>query len=66
MFKQAVDLEHGKNRLKGAAIDYNNLAEIAKKQGYRDEAEIYLLQAVKYAEETDDNKLKTYLKNKLN
>ncbi|MCM1323778.1 MAG: hypothetical protein NC218_06415 [Acetobacter sp.] len=66
LFKQAVDLEHSKNRLKGAAIDYNNLAEIARQQGYTAEAENYLRQALSYATKINDNELENYLKTKLN
>lgn len=65
LFKQAVDLEHGKNRLKGAAVDYNNLAEIAFREGNRDEAEKYLQQALLYAKQVEDEELMTYLKAKL-
>ena len=65
LFKQALDLEHSKNRLKGAAIDYNNLAELSRRQGLLPEAENYLKQALHYAEEIDDKELIKYLKSKL-
>lgn len=65
LFKQAVDLEHGRNRLKGAAIDYNNLAEVARLEGCTIEAEQYLKQALAYAEKINDETLKSYLAAKL-
>lgn len=65
LFKQAVDLEHGKNRLKGAAVDYNNLAEIARMEGNTKVAEIYLKQALTYAKNIEDKELQAYLKAKL-
>lgn len=65
LFKQALDLEHSKNRLKGAAIDYNNLAELSRRQGLLPEAETYLKQALSYAEEIEDKELIKYLKSKL-
>ena len=65
LFKQALDLENSKNRLKGAAIDYNNLAEICLREGDKNSAENYLRQALSYAEEIEDNELKDYLKAKL-
>ncbi len=65
LFKQALDLENSKNRLKGAAIDYNNLAEISLREGDKKSAEKYLRQALNYAEEIEDNELKDYLKAKL-
>ncbi len=65
LFKQALDLENSKNRLKGAAIDYNNLAEICLQEGDKNGAEKYLRQALNYAEEIEDNELKEYLKAKL-
>lgn len=65
LFKQAADLEHGKNRLKGAAIDYNNLAEIAIREGNSDEADIYLKQALEHAENAGDEELAAHLRNKL-
>ncbi len=65
LFKQALDLENSKNRLKGAAIDYNNLAEICLQEGDKTGAEKYLRQALRYAEEIEDNELKNYLKAKL-
>ncbi len=65
LFKQAVDLEHGKNRLKGAAIDYNNLAEVARLEGNTSQAKKYLTQALSYAEEIEDKQLKSYLLAKL-
>ena len=42
MFKSALDLEHSKNRSKGAIIDYNNLAEISLKLGNKKTAQKYL------------------------
>lgn len=65
LFKQAVDLEHSQNRLKGAAIDYNNLAEISFIEGQKKEAANYLSQALKYATEIEDKELISYLQNKL-
>ena len=65
LFKQAIDLENSKNRLKGAAIDYNNLAEICLQEGDKKSAENYLRQALSYAEEIEDHELKDYLKAKL-
>lgn len=65
LFKQAADLEHGKNRLKGAAVDYNNLAVIAFREGNNREAEMYLKQAAAYAESVGDEELSSYLKAKL-
>ncbi len=64
LFKQAADLEHGHNRLKGAAIDFNNLAELARMKNMPEEAERYLNQAVEYAEKVNDEKLKAYLLSK--
>ena len=66
LFKQALDLEHAQNRLKGAAFDYNNLAELSKRSGNLPEAEKYLKQALKYAQEIDDKELSEYLQKKLN
>ena len=65
LFKQAADLEHAQNRLKGAAIDYNNLAELERLNGNKTTAQTYLEQAVRYAEEIGDDKLKSYLQAKL-
>lgn len=65
LFKQAVDLENSQNRIKGAAIDYNNLAELALREGCREEAHTYLQQALSYAEMLEDEELKNYLKAKL-
>lgn len=65
LFKQAVDLENSQNRIKGAAIDYNNLAELALREGCREEAETYIRQALSYAEMLEDEELKNYLKAKL-
>ena len=65
LFKQAADLEHALNRLKGAAIDYNNLAELERLNGDNKTAQTYLKQALCYAEEIGDNELKSYLKTKL-
>ena len=65
LFKQAIDLENSKNRIKGAAIDYNNLAEIALREGNTEEASAYLRQALSYAEMLEDEELKNYLKAKL-
>lgn len=65
LFKQAVDLENSQNRIKGAAIDYNNLAELALREGCREEAETYIRQALSYAEALEDEELKNYLKAKL-
>ena len=65
LFKQAADLEHAQNRLKGAALDYNNLAELERLSGAEAKAQTYLTQALKYAEEIDDDELKSYLKAKL-
>ena len=65
LFKQAADLEHALNRLKGAAIDYGNLARLERIKGNTDAAKTYLEQALRYAEEIGDNKLKSYLETKL-
>lgn len=65
LFKQAVDLENSQNRIKGAAIDYNNLAELALREGSDEEAHTYLQQALSYAEALEDEELKNYLKAKL-
>lgn len=65
LFKQAADLEHSQNRLKGAAIDYNNLAEIAHQQGMYEMAATYLKQALSYAESINDKELISYLSSKL-
>lgn len=65
LFKQALDLEHSNNRLKGAAIDYNNLAELSRLTGNISEARTYLEQALHYAQEIDDEDLIKYLKTKL-
>ena len=65
LFKQAVDLENSQNRIKGAAIDYNNLAELALREGSGEEARTYLQQALSYAEMLEDEELKNYLKAKL-
>lgn len=65
LFKQAVDLENSQNRIKGAAIDYNNLAELALREGSGEEAETYIRQALSYAEALEDEELKNYLKAKL-
>ena len=64
LFKQALDMEHAQNRLKGAAIDYNNLAELSHKTGNHAEAETYLAQALKYAQQIEDEELIKYLKSK--
>lgn len=64
LFKQALDLEHSQNRLKGAAIDYNNLAELSSRQGLTQEAEKYLGKALNYAKEIDDKELIKFLKSK--
>lgn len=63
-FKQAADLEHGRNRLKGAAIDFNNLAELARIKNLPEDAERYLNQAIEYAEKINDEDLKSYLLSK--
>ena len=65
MFKNAVDMENSQNRLKGAAIDYNNLAELALREGCRDEARTCLERALKYAETLEDKELAAYLEDKL-
>lgn len=65
LFKQAIDLENSQNRIKGAAIDYNNLAELALREGSGEEARTYLQQALSYAEMLEDEELKNYLKAKL-
>lgn len=65
LFKQALDLEHAANRLKGAALDYNNLAEVSRLTGNLPETEKYLHLALKYAEEIEDEELQNYLKSKL-
>ena len=65
LFKQALDLEHSRNRLKGAAIDYNNLAEISRQIGDINEANSYIKQAIKYAKEIKDKELEQYLTQKV-
>lgn len=65
LFKQAIDLENSHNRLKGAAIDYNNLAELSLRAGEADEARAYFKQALAYAEELKDDELCRYLAAKL-
>jgi hypothetical protein len=65
LFKQAADLEHAQNRLKGAALDYNNLAELERLEGSETVAKTYLEQAIRYAEEIEDEELKSYLQSKL-
>lgn len=65
LFKQAADLEHAQNRLKGAALDYNNLAELERQEGSETLAKTYLEQAIRYAEEIEDEELKSYLQAKL-
>ena len=66
LFKEALDLEHAQNRLKGAAIDYNNLAELAILKNNQEEAKKYFEQALAHAEEIDDKELIDYFKSKLN
>jgi hypothetical protein len=65
LFKQALDLEHSQDRLKGAIVDYNNLAEIYKLKGDKNEENKYLNLALKYAKDIDDKELITYLEKKL-
>ena len=65
MFKSALDLEHSKNRSKGAIIDYNNLAEISLKLGNKKTAQKYLQHAIDLAKELKDNNLESYLQKKL-
>lgn len=65
LFKQAVDLERSRNRLKGVAIDYNNLAELAHLKGQREEEYKYLNQALEYAKSIEDKELSEYLRAKL-
>ncbi|MBQ2884921.1 MAG: hypothetical protein IJE43_14280, partial [Alphaproteobacteria bacterium] len=65
LFKQALDLEHSQDRLKGAIVDYNNLAEISKIKGDKDEENKYLNLALNYAKEIDDKELIQYLEKKL-
>ncbi len=65
MFKNAIDMENSQNRLKGVAIDYNNLAELALREGNQEEALTYLNRAIQYAETLEDRDLVAYLKNKL-
>ena len=65
LFKQALDLEHSQNRLKGAIVDYNNLAEISKLKGDKEEENKYLNIALDYAKNIDDKELINYLEKKL-
>lgn len=65
LFKQALDLESSLNRIKGAAVDYNNLAELSLREGHKEEAEKYLRRALEYAETLADKELINYLKSKL-
>lgn len=62
LFKQALDLENSRNRPRGAAIDLANLAELACRQGYKEEAETYLEKALSIAEELNDANLLNILK----
>lgn len=64
LIKQALDLEHAKNRLKGAAIDYGNLAQIALLEKDEISAKTYLDQALAYAKTIDDQELITTLTRK--
>ena len=64
-FKQALDLENSNNRLKGAIIDYNNLAETSLKLGNEKEASKYLNIALEYAQKIEDNELINYIRSKL-
>ena len=66
LFKEALDLEHAQNRLKGAAIDYNNLAELAILKNNQKEAKKYFEQALVHAREIDDKELIDYFTSKLN
>ncbi|MBO5440950.1 MAG: hypothetical protein J6A09_00080 [Alphaproteobacteria bacterium] len=66
LIKQALDLEHAKNRLKGAAIDYGNLAQIALLEKDEATAKTYLEQALAYAKTIDDQELITTLSLKAN
>lgn len=65
LFKQALDLENSQNRIKGAVIDYNNLAVASFMEGDKTTGENYLRQALSYAENLEDSELKDYLKTKL-
>lgn len=65
LFKEALDLEHAQNRLKGAAIDYNNLAELAILKNNQEEAKKYFEQALAHAEEIADKELIEYFQSKL-
>ena len=64
LFKQALDMEHAQNRLKGAAIDYNNLAELSRLTGNSEEAKTYFTQAMEYAQQIEDKELIKYFKSK--
>ena len=64
-FKQALDLENSNNRLKGAIIDYNNLAETSLKLGDEKEATKYLKLALEYSQKIEDKELIDYIKSKL-
>ncbi len=66
LFQQALDLEHSQNRLKGAIIDYNNLAETARRNQDIPKAREYLQQALSYAEKIEDKDLIKSLTEKLN
>jgi hypothetical protein len=65
LFKQALDLEHSQDRLKGAIVDYNNLAEISKLKGDKNEETKYLNLALNYAKDIKDQELINYLEKKL-
>ena len=58
-------MESSLNRIKGAAVDYNNLAELSLREGHKEEAEKYLRRALEYAETLADKELINYLKSKL-
>lgn len=61
LFKLSLDLENSKSRNKGIAIDYNNLAFIAQKQGNQEETNYYQKLALQSAKETNDEELISFL-----
>ena len=64
-FKQALDLENSRNRLKGALIDYNNLAETSFRLGDEKQAKEYLNLALSCSQKIEDKELEDYIKSKL-
>ena len=65
LFYQALDLEHSKDCTKGAAVDYNNLAEIARRTKDIKIMKQYLTQALQYATDANDSELISFIEAKL-